>query len=98
VGQRRVGPNFIVITERWPSGVSRMGITASRHVGGAVVRNRVKRLVREFFRRRHHLLAPARNVVVIARPTAAGASYDEVARELGAALKINAAGCLERNA
>lgn len=34
VGQRRVGPNFIVITERRPHGVSRIGITASRHVGG----------------------------------------------------------------
>ena len=88
VGRRYVGPNFIVITEQRPSGISRIGITASRHVGGAVVRNRVKRLVREFFRRHYQQLVPPRSVVVIARPSAAGTSYAEVSRELGAALKI----------
>ena len=34
------------------AGSGRMGITVSRKVGGAVVRNRVKRWIRECFRRR----------------------------------------------
>ena len=90
VGRRRAGKWFVVITTPGRGGVSRLGITASRRVGGAVLRNRVKRLVREFFRTHHDRIQPPRDVVVIARPGAADADYVEVKRELGAALKIDA--------
>lgn len=69
-----------------------MGITVSKRVGGAVVRNRVKRLVREVFRRHRARLAPPRSVLVIARPAAAEAAYAEVERELLRALRIGDAG------
>src|SRR5207245_427153 len=81
-GRRRAGTCFVVLTQLRENGGSRIGITASRRVGGAVVRNRVKRLVREFFRRHQHAIVPAQDVVVIARPTAATATYAEVGREL----------------
>jgi ribonuclease P protein component len=90
VGRRRPGTRFVVITAPCEGGVSRLGITASRRVGDAVVRNRVKRLVREFFRQHHDRIRPPRDVLVIARPEAAGAKYAEVKRELGTALKIDA--------
>ena len=90
VGRRRAGKWFVVITTPGRGGVSRLGITASRRVGGAVLRNRVKRMVREFFRTHHDRIQPPRDVVVIARPGAADADYAEVKRELGAALKIDA--------
>jgi ribonuclease P protein component len=89
-GRRRVGTRFVVITAASRGSVSRIGITASRRVGGAVVRNRVKRLVREFFRRHHDRIQPPRDVLVIARPEAAGVDYAEVKRELSTALKIDA--------
>lgn len=90
VGRRRAGVRFVVITAPRHAGGSRLGITASRRVGGAVVRNRVKRLVREFFRQYQHALRAAQDVLVIARPDAATATYDEVRRELATALRINA--------
>jgi ribonuclease P protein component len=90
VGRRRAGTRFVVITAPSRSRVSRVGITASRRVGGAVVRNRVKRLVREFFRKHHDQIQPPRDVLVIVRPGAAAAEYVEVKRELSAALKIDA--------
>ena len=43
----------------------RLGIAATRKLGGAVVRNRAKRLIREVFRR--NKIAPGMDVVVIPR-------------------------------
>lgn len=79
----------MVITEKRRQGPSRIGITASRKVGPAVVRNHIKRLVREFFRTHQHQIQPPLDVLVIARSDAAHATYADVARELAAVLNID---------
>jgi ribonuclease P protein component len=65
---------------------TRLGITVSRRVGGAVVRTRVKRCVREWFRRAT-ALPPGKDLVVIARAPAAQASTLEAGRELDGAIR-----------
>ena len=62
---------------------TRLGITASRKVGKAVVRHRVKRRVREIFRRwpQRSSLGPV-DIVVHLKPAAAGAGFEEFEREL----------------
>jgi ribonuclease P protein component len=89
-GRRRAGRCFVIITERRARGPSRLGITASRRVGGAVVRNRIKRLVREVFRRHQQKLTPAQDVLVLARTGAAEATYADVRQELCEMLRIQA--------
>ena len=61
---------------------SRLGITVTRKVGGAVVRNRIKRRLREIFRRWQELSpSEALDIVLHARPSAARASFGELERE-----------------
>ena len=62
--------------------ISRAGITVSGRVGKAVVRNRVRRRLREALRARWPRLPAGLDVLVVARPAAATASW----LELGAAL------------
>ncbi len=56
----------------------RLGLTATRALGGAVVRNRIKRRLREAFRlHRANLVAPW-DIVLNPRRAAVGASFAEV--------------------
>lgn len=66
---------------------SRLGITASRKVGNAPVRNRVRRMVREFFRRNRASITPPRDILVIAQPGIQKIAYQVVERELSTALQ-----------
>lgn len=75
--------NFVVLSRpQTPPRESRFGFSVSRRVGNAVVRNRVKRRLREFVRLHRAEFARARDFVVIAKPGAANLSYGELAEEL----------------
>jgi ribonuclease P protein component len=69
-GRKLVGPAFICYVARGDEAGCKLGLAVSRKVGGAVIRNRIKRFVREFFRTQNRQLPPGIRMVVVARPPA----------------------------
>jgi len=59
----------------------RAGFVTSKRIGGAVVRNRVRRRLREVVRQHQDQIAAAAWIVVIARPGAAKATYQQLEDE-----------------
>jgi ribonuclease P protein component len=90
-GRRLSGSSYLLLAlpRRVPSGLrrARLGITVSKKVGKAVVRNLVKRWVRESYRRMSGLVPEGLDLVVVARPTAAASGYQGTAAELRGLLR-----------
>jgi ribonuclease P protein component len=68
--------------EREPSGGPRLGFTVPRAFGKAVLRNRVKRRIREALRVRLPEVAPEWDIVINPRRPAIAAPLEELQREL----------------
>jgi len=80
-GKRIASRSFVLFVARNDLGRPRLGITVTRHIGGAVKRNRSKRLVREIFRRHKTELQDV-DVVVNGRASLPGADYKRLESEL----------------
>lgn len=81
-GRKKVSQSFLLFTQKTQETYSRIGLTVSRKVGNSVVRNRVKRQFREFFRLNQHTLQKGVDWVIIARPRAGQKKPEELREEL----------------
>jgi ribonuclease P protein component len=70
------------------AGVARLGVAATRRIGGAVIRNRAKRITRELFR--HQKPSAGVDVIIVPRREFINAPYSSLEREFGALLERSA--------
>ncbi|MCH5585039.1 ribonuclease P protein component [Shimazuella sp. AN120528] len=79
---------FVLYTFKRTDGeVARVGISISRKVGKAVVRNRIKRLVKEIVRQWMKQIHPQLDLILIARNPVAGLDYTEMESSLRHVMK-----------
>ena len=82
-GQRHFTRDFIVYVLPKEQGTgSRTGMAVSKKVGHAVVRNRIKRLLREFFRLHGRLFHACDIIVVAKKAVRTDLSFQEVSADL----------------
>jgi ribonuclease P protein component len=81
-GKRLHTRHFGVVLAPMAAGHPRLGLVVTKRLGKAVQRNRVKRLLREFFRR-HQTGLPDFDLVIMAKKGAPALGYDQVEEELG---------------
>ena len=74
---RNVSDRFFILAYRSNTlEKSRLGITVTRKIGGAVIRNRIKRVVREFYRMNRQRISGHWDINIIAKKAAADAPSD----------------------
>jgi len=81
-GRRVQNEHFIAYVLPACHSRSRLGVTVTKKVGGAVKRNRIKRRVREFFRLNRHCLLGKWDINIIAKRQIADISTEKAYQSL----------------
>lgn len=69
---------LVLYARRNRTGMNRVGITVSKKLGHAVVRNRVRRRLREVYRLNEAKFQPGWDIVVVARSRCISASFQDI--------------------
>ena len=80
-GRRWIGTRMVLWLRAGDDAELRLGVVASRKVGGAVERTRARRRLREVFRKHRHHLSGKYDVVLVARHGILKARWDELVEE-----------------
>ena len=79
-GKSAVSPQLVIYCQRNRRGHSRLGVSVSTKLGCAVVRNRVRRRLRELYRLHKAELLPGYDLIVVARVRAVETDYQKLDR------------------
>ncbi len=88
-GNRYYTKSFVGILKQNRRNFTRLGITASKRVGNSVKRNRIKRLIREFFRLNKQQIPGGYDIMIIALKESDKLNFFKVQEELGDLLLKN---------
>lgn len=83
-GKKYHTPFFLAATAPRTEGGTRLGITVTKKIGNAVVRNRIKRACREYFRLNKNNIAGNWDIVIIAKKQAGGLPAQRLSDALAA--------------
>ncbi|WP_422446247.1 ribonuclease P protein component [Thermoanaerobacterium sp. DL9XJH110] len=86
-GRRSSGPLFTMYIKKNKPDCTRLGVSISKKVGKSVVRNRIKRRIKEAFRTNLKYIKKGYDVVISVKPEAVAADYGEIEREIRNLLK-----------
>jgi len=87
-GDRLVHGCLIANWQKLPAGAqSRLGVVTSKKIGGAVVRSRARRLLRETFRQHQYDFNQPVDMVLVARNSIAGKHFADVEKDFLTVLK-----------
>ena len=81
-GKKKVGRFLVVYFRKRSQEDNRIGFTVSKKVGNAVIRNHIKRQLREIVRLHPLVSGTGMDIVIIARRSAVNASYQELCADL----------------
>ena len=79
-GRSAVSPCLVVYCQKNRRGQSRLGVTVSTKLGHAVVRNRVRRRLREIYRLNSEKMPAGYDIIIVARVRAAETPYRKLER------------------
>ena len=79
-GKSAVSPQLVIYCQRNRRGHSRLGVSGSTKLGCAVVRNRVRRRIREIYRLNKAKMLPGYDLIVVARVRAVETDYQKLDR------------------
>ncbi len=74
-GKSAVSPWLVLYCQKNRQGRTRLGVTVSTKLGKAVVRNRVRRRLREIWRLNQDVLQPGWDIILVARGRSVRTSY-----------------------
>ena len=81
---------LVLYARRNRTGVNRVGVTVSKKLGKAHIRNRTRRRIREVYRLNEAKFQPGWDIVVVARSKAVDATFDKLTKSyLTLAKKLN---------
>lgn len=81
-GKSAVAPTMALYCRKNGQGKTRLGFTVGTKLGNAVVRNRVRRRLKEAYRTNEGRFLPGYDLVVVGRVRAVHARYGEIERHL----------------
>lgn len=84
---RRLAHGALILNWMPSATQSRLGLVTSKKIGHAVLRNRVRRFLRESFRLHQHELAMPVDLILVARPSIAQKRFSQVESDFLAGLR-----------